>query len=42
MKICNQNKCQGGLKSSYDDIIPAVDNSFDQWERSTTLMEEAC
>ena len=31
-----------GLKSSYDDLVSAVD-IFDQWNPSTaTLMEEVC
>ena len=32
---------EGGLKSSYDEVISSVDNFFDQWDPSTaTLMEE--
>ena len=32
---------ESGLKSSFDDIISAVDDFFDQWDPSTvTLMEE--
>ena len=35
------NIYKSGLKSSYDDIISAVDDIFDQWYPSTsTLMEE--
>ena len=31
------------LKSSYDDVISAVDDFFDQWDPSiVTLMEEVC
>ena len=34
---------KGRLESSYDDIIPAVDDFFDQKDPSTaTLMEEVC
>ena len=38
--MCRYFKC--GLKGSYEDIISAVDDFFDQWDPSTaTLMEEA-
>ena len=34
---------KGGLKSLYDDVKFAVDNSFDQWDLITvTLSEEVC
>ena len=33
----------GGLKSSYKDVIPAVDDIYEQWDPSTeTQMEEVC
>ena len=34
---------ESGLKSSYDDVISAVDDFFDQSDASTAmLMEEVC
>ena len=30
---------KGRLKSSYDDIISAVDDLFDQWGSSTTTLK---
>ena len=36
-------KYDGGLKSTYDDVISAVDNYFDQWDPSTaTPIVEVC
>ncbi len=34
---------KGWLKSSYEEIISAVDDFFDQWDPNTvTLMQEVC
>ena len=34
---------KGGLKSSYDEVISAVDDFFDQWDpRTMTPIEEVC
>ena len=36
-----QSNYKGGLKSSCDDVISAVDDFFDQWDPSTAMrMEE--
>ena len=41
--IISTAKYEGGLKSSYDDIISVVDDFFDQWDPSTaTQIEEIC
>ena len=43
LKTKTKEVFKGGLKSSYDDDIFAVDDFFDQWDTSTvTQMKEVC
>ena len=41
--LCVRLHIEGGLKSSYGDIISAVADFFDQWDQSTaTLKVDVC